>query len=266
MRKRNKLFDTWRKQVDVRIEKQLNEWFGEPVAEGIPREVILRVDEAPFPEEHLPKGKVSWKEFEHVILPRAYEKDIGSVYLDIVTELKKRIIDTHPDRYAVATTMRRSGRIVEDFILDKVYNSARVSIELGNLLDTLDIEIIPEFEDVHIKTRDPATGPQKLDKETVRKAYKSAVERLVKVYSEGKELKPIWIRPVKGNSKERVIVTFSDGLFEMYYKSFPDYCCQCIICEDEDPKKALSEFAKIFIRSVYKHYWPDVEEFLNRLK
>lgn len=266
MRKRNKIFDTWLKQVSIRIDKQLDEWFGEPKESNGLRPVILKVDEAPFPEEFIPDGPISWKAFEHMILPQAYEKDIDSVYLDITEELKKLIFDTHPDKHAVTVTLRKMGVKVEQVFLDFVYDSVEVNIELGDIVKKHNIEIIPEFEDVHIKTRDPVGGYQKLDKEAVRTAYKRAVKRLVNVFMEQKDVEPIWIRPVKGNSKERVIVTFKDNLFEMYYKSLPDYLCTCEITPSESVQKATSEFAKIFINSVYKHYWPEVTDFLGRMK
>lgn len=266
MRKRNKLFDTWIKQVYSRIDRQLEEWFGPPKESNGLRPVILKIDQAPFPKEFLPKEPISWKRFEYIILPQAYEKDIDSVYLDITEELKKRIFDTHPDKHAIVVTLRKMGVKVEQVFLDIVYDSIEINFELGSLVKDNDIKVIPEFEDVHIKTRDPAGGYQKLDKETVRKAYKQAVSRLVNVFMEQKDVEPIWIRPVKGNSKERVIVKYKDNVFEMYYKSFPDFLCTCEITPSESVQKATSEFAKIFVNSVYKHYWPEVTSFLERLK
>lgn len=266
MRRRNKLFDTWRFQVEVRINKQLVEWFGEPSTSDGYYQVVLRVDEAPFPEEFLPKEPISWKAFENVVLPQAYDLDIGSVYLDITDELKKRIFDTHPDKHAVTVTLRKMGISVEQYFLERVYNLVRVHIDLGKLLDTLDITIIPEFEDVHIKTRDPAGGYQEFDEELVRTMYSRAVTRLVNVFIEQKDVEPIWIRPVKGNTRERVIVKFKDNMFEMYYKSFPDYCCNCVVAHNETVQRAMSEYAKVFINAVYKHYWPEVTAYLERLK
>lgn len=266
MRKRNKHFDTWIKQVYIRVHKQFEEWFGEPKETNGLYPVVLQVDQAPFPEEHIPDGPVSWKAFENFVLPVAYEKDIDSIYLDLTEELKKRIFDTHPDKHAVVVTLRRMGVKVEDVFLDFVYDSIEVNIELGDLVKTIGVEIIPEFEDVHIKTRDPGTGPQKMDKKLIREMYTKAQARLVNVFMEQKNVEPIWIRPVKGNSKERVIVKFKDNEFEMYYKSFPDFCCTCTIMPHETVQKATSEFAKIFINSVYKHYWPEVTSFLERLK